>query len=186
MPVDSFEWVADLNLFSLDFISKYDVNADIGYILEVDVDIPENIHNYTNDYPLLPEHLIIDQDLISPKSSQMRSARGYPNKFSSKKLAPNLFPKKSYVTHLRMLQFALKQGVIITEIRRAISFKQAAWIKDYVMLNTLKRRAAVDDYEKNLFKLLVSYNVIMCIMCLNYLLNVHNVFKLFTCQFHGC
>jgi hypothetical protein len=156
MPVDGFEWVKDLSIFTSDFILNYDKNAHVGYILQVDVEIPSSIHDYTNDYPLMPEHLIIDQDVISPKSSRMRSARGYSEKFSSKKLAPNLFSKKCYVTHLRALQFALREGVEITQIRSAISFNQSPWIRDYVMLNTLKRRSAIDEYEKNLFKLLVS------------------------------
>ncbi len=85
----------------------------------------------------------------------MRSKRGYPEKFSSKKLAPNLYSKMCYVTHLRSLKFALKQGVKIIRIIRAISFNQSAWIRDYVMVNTLRRRAAVDDYERSFFKYVV-------------------------------
>ena len=156
MPVDGFGWVKDLSIFTSDFMLNYDENAPVEYILEVDVEIPHSIHDYTNNYPLLPEHLVIDQDVISPKSSRMRSARGYSEKFSSKKLAPNLFAKKAYVTHLRALQFALRVGVEIKQIRRAITFNQSPWIRDYVMLNTLKRKSAIDEYEKSLFKLLVS------------------------------
>ena len=155
MPVHGFEWVTDLSILTSDFISKYDENGSIGYILEVDVDIPWEIHDATSDYPLLPEHLVINETMISPKSSAMRRRRGYPAKFSSKKLSPNLYPKTCYVAHIRSLKFALRHGVIITRVRRAISFNQSPWIKGYVELNTKKRREEIDEYEKNLFKLLV-------------------------------
>ena len=43
----------------------YDANKnDQGYILEVDIDIPEEIHQQT-DYPLCPEHLDINEGMQS-------------------------------------------------------------------------------------------------------------------------
>ena len=80
--------------------------------------------------------------------------RGCGQNFQSEKLAPNLQPKKAYVVHLRNLQFYLSKGVRLVGVRRAISFRQEAWIEPYISGNTALRQQAVDDFEKDYFKLL--------------------------------
>ena len=46
LPVDGFKWVEedDLSNFNEIFIKNYDENSDKGYILEVDVEYPKNLH----------------------------------------------------------------------------------------------------------------------------------------------
>ena len=44
LPIDSFKWVKDLLKFNESFIKNYDENSDKGYILEVDVEYPKNLH----------------------------------------------------------------------------------------------------------------------------------------------
>lgn len=39
---------------------------ETGYILEVDLDYPEKLHESHNSFPLAPEHLNITQDILSP------------------------------------------------------------------------------------------------------------------------
>ena len=47
LPVNGFEWVEedDLLKFKESFIKNYAENCDKGYILEVDVKYPKNLHN---------------------------------------------------------------------------------------------------------------------------------------------
>ena len=85
---------------------------------------------------------------------ELRVQRGCGKDFSSIKLAPNFFPKKAYVTHLRNLQFSLSQGVILKNVRRAIRFRQEAWIAPYISENTRLRQQAADAFEKDYYKLL--------------------------------
>ena len=80
--------------------------------------------------------------------------RGCGRSFEAEKLAPNLHPKKSYVVHLRNLQFYLSKGVRLTQVRRAISFRQEPWIEPYISENTRLRQQAVDEFEKDYYKLL--------------------------------
>ena len=47
---------------------RLDPNSETSYIFEVDLLIPENIHDKTSDYPLCPEKLDITEEMISPKS----------------------------------------------------------------------------------------------------------------------
>lgn len=45
-------------------------------------------------------------------------------------------------------------GVKLLAVRRAISFRQEAWIEPYISENTVLRQQAVDEFEKDYFKLL--------------------------------
>ena len=153
VPVGGFVWVK--NGITPEFIMEYDANStDQGYILEVDIDIPEEIHQQTDDYPLCPEHLDINEGMLSNHSKGVRETRGGKTIFHGKKLAPNLFNKTKYVTDIRNLQFYLKQGAILKTVHRVIRFKQEAWIEPYITHNTNLRNSATDDMGKALFKLL--------------------------------
>ena len=44
LPVNVFKWKKNVFKFDKDFIKNYDVDSDKGYILEVDVEYPNNMH----------------------------------------------------------------------------------------------------------------------------------------------
>ena len=48
-----------MSRFNKNFLKNYDENSNIGYILEVDVEYPERIHNLQNDLLFLPERMKI-------------------------------------------------------------------------------------------------------------------------------
>ena len=76
-------------------------------------------------------------------------------KFSSTKLAPNLFPKKNYICHIRNLQFCLQQGARLDKIYRVLQFNQESWIEPYIMFNTKQRQAeGATEFKKSFHKLL--------------------------------
>ncbi|KAE9522284.1 hypothetical protein AGLY_017327 [Aphis glycines] len=50
LPFKDFEWVDDLNID----VTKIADDSEVGYILEVDVDYPKNLHKTHNDFPFLP------------------------------------------------------------------------------------------------------------------------------------
>ena len=70
------------------------------------------------------------------------------------KLVPNLKDKKSYVIHIRPLAQALKHGLILDRIHRAIEFDQSAWMKPYIDFNTQLRTKTKNDFEKDFSKLM--------------------------------
>ena len=63
MPVHDFEWIEknDLSKFDEKFIKSYDESSDKGYILEVDVEYPKNLHKLHSDLPFLPERMKIEK-----------------------------------------------------------------------------------------------------------------------------
>ena len=56
------EWLK--NVWWLDVNSIIEVSP-IGYILEVDLEYPDELHALRNDYPLAPEKLAIPYDMLS-------------------------------------------------------------------------------------------------------------------------
>ena len=65
-----------------------------------------------------------------------------------------MYHKKRYVIHIRALEQALKHGLLLECIHRAIEFKQSAWIKEDIDFNTKLRTAAASDFEKDFYKLM--------------------------------
>ena len=59
-----FKWLTQEknNNFDVNSIKK---NSSTGYILEVDLKYPEELHKLHNDYPLAPEKLAIFYDILS-------------------------------------------------------------------------------------------------------------------------
>ena len=60
LPVDSFDWVKNVSKTDEDFINNYDEDSDKGYILEINVEYPRNLHDLHSDLPFLPERKLIN------------------------------------------------------------------------------------------------------------------------------
>ena len=64
-----------------------------------------------------------------------------------------LHNKHRYVLHYRAFKQALKHGLVLVKVHRAIQFKQSHWLKKYIDLNSAKRKKAKNEFETMLFKL---------------------------------
>ena len=73
---------------------------------------------------------------------------------ATKKLAPNLFPKDRYISHVAALQCYLKIGGEISEIFRVLKFRQEPWLEKYISFNTQRRQEATTKFQRNYFKLM--------------------------------
>ena len=62
LPYSGFKWLSEkeINRFGLNSISE---NSFVGYISEVDIEYPSELHDLHNDYPLATEKLEISQDM---------------------------------------------------------------------------------------------------------------------------
>ena len=150
LPVSDFKWVEDLP--SLNVMSVPD-DAEIGFILEVDLEYPPELHDLHSDYPLAPEKMLISHEMLSPYQRDLKEELGY-KPANVEKLLPNDWDKTQYVVHYRNLKFYLAQGLKLKKIHRAIQFKQTPWLKPYIEKNTTLRAAATNGFEKDFFKLM--------------------------------
>ena len=111
--------------FDVDSVSE---NSPIGYILEVDLEYPNELHVFHRDYPLAQEKLAIHYDMLLGYCKKI--ADEYEIKVGDvKKLIPNLGNKTNYVFHYRNLQLYLSLGIKLTKIHRVLIFKQSDWMK---------------------------------------------------------
>ena len=65
---------------------------------EVDLEIPEIILDEASDYPLCPEKIEVNEEMLSAFTKFVRKLMGQPSVFSSKKLTCNLLNKDKYST----------------------------------------------------------------------------------------
>ena len=129
LPTGGFKWVE----VEPGEISKLAKLKNKGYLSEVDIKYPKELHDSHNDLPFMCKKLKIN---------------------GVEKLAPNLFDKVRYVIHIRALDQALKHGLILEKIHRAILFNQSDWMKGYIDFNTQLRTKATNDFEKDFYKLM--------------------------------
>ena len=68
------------------------------------------------------------------------------------KLIYDIEDKKKYVIHIRALKQTLNNGLRLKKVHKIIQFKQKAWLKVYIDMNTELRNNAKNEFEKNFFK----------------------------------
>ena len=76
------------------------------------------------------------------------------NFVSNKKLICDWSDKKNYLIHFTILKFYVRHGIKINKVHSVISFEQSKWLEKYIDFNTQKGNQAVNDPEKDLYKLL--------------------------------
>ena len=85
--------------FNEDFIKNYAEDSNNGYILEVDVEYPKNLHDLHSDLLFLPERMKISK---------------------CSKLLCNLYDKNNYAVHIRSLKQALNHRLLLKKVHKII------------------------------------------------------------------
>ena len=107
-------------MFTEDFVKNYDEEGDVDYLLVVDIEYPKTLRMLHSDLPFLPEKIKINKCC---------------------KLICNVTDKKNYSIHIFALKQALNHGLIFKKVHIVIRFRQEAWLKPYIDLNTeLKKK----------------------------------------------
>ena len=83
LRADGFKWKKNVSKFDEGFIKNYDEDSNKGYIFEVDVKYPKNLHNLHRDLPYLSKRMKIKK---------------------CNKLVCNLYDNKEYVVDIRTLK----------------------------------------------------------------------------------
>ena len=142
--------------FTEEDVLNYDDGYE-GYILDVDLEYPKELHDKHIDYPLAPEIMNVTADMLSDKQKEIYKAYHQdkdPKDEKTYKLILSLMDKTNYVVHIKLLKYYLQQGLKIKKVNKVISFKQKAWLKPWIDFNTNKRKSATSDFEKDMYKLM--------------------------------
>ena len=97
LPLKNFEQVENVTLAD---IMEVDDEGEIGYILEVDLEYPEELHDKHADFPLISNKENIDPLELGSFQTETRNALKLPAPQTSK-LRQTLHPKQKYVVHYR-------------------------------------------------------------------------------------
>ena len=139
LPYERFKWLKNVDGFDVMSIKK---ESKTGFIFEVDLEYPDELHDWHNDYPLAPEKSAVSYEMLLDDCKQI--ACKYRIKVGNlKKLILNSGSKTKYVLHYRDFQLYLFLGIKLTKIHRVLKFKQFDWMKKYIDFNTEKRTNAV-------------------------------------------
>ena len=98
LPINNFKWCDTLKMFTSDFVKNYDSDSYTGYVLEVDIYYPKELHKSHRDLSFLA--------------------------IKKEKLLTTLENKERYVVHIASLKQALQHGLEFKKVRRVISYTQ--------------------------------------------------------------
>ena len=101
----------------------------------LDIEYPKTLRMLHSDLPFLPKKRKINK---------------------CPKLLCNLNDKENYSIHIVALKEALNHGLKLIRVHSVISFRQEAWLKPYIVLNTELRKNAKNEFEKDFYKLKIN------------------------------
>jgi hypothetical protein len=143
LPYCDFEWMTRTEMDNID-LSSVPAGA-----YEVDLEYPKDLHDLHNAYPMAPERMAVEDEMLSDYARIMKTSN-----VKTEKLIPNLNDKKKYIVHHKNLKLYIKHGLKLTKIHHAIRFTEVAWMKEYIDFNTNMRKMATSKFEKDFFKLM--------------------------------
>jgi hypothetical protein len=122
--------------------------AKKGYWVVVDWEVPKELHDFLNAYPLLVEQRNISLEMYS--ESMLKRAKAHCDgelKIDEKgyKLLPNLFNKKRYGCHILLAKLAIEMGYVVKEVHEVWEFDQEPWCTEFIQRCVNERQANKDD-----------------------------------------
>lgn len=146
LPIGKYEWISqsdiEKNFNSKESILDLKDDADKGYVFEVDLNYPSELHDKHNDFPFCAEK------------------RGKPGITKNDKLLLTFYDKEKYVVHYKMLKEILKHGLKLKKVHRVLQFDQCVWMKPYIDLNTEQRTKTKSKFEQKFFKVIAFFSCI--------------------------
>ena len=102
-------------------IADHPADDPEGYILEVDLEYPQELHHAHNAYPLAPECMVAHREWVSEYQHNLLDIGVAPTEVE--KLVPNLHNKDGYVLHYWNVQLYISLGMQLKEVHGALRFE---------------------------------------------------------------
>ena len=153
LPIGGYTWLTPAAFSTIDWLQQ-NVDQQFGYVIECDLDYPDQLHESHNDYPLAAERLLVNYSVLSGKQIEINRAYRMSRNSKVAKLVPNLMPKRHYICDYLNLKFYLEHGLKLIHIHRVIRYKQSRWLAPYIKKNQQLRLHSANEFEKDFFKLM--------------------------------
>ena len=140
-----------VEVISLGEILWTENKGDIGFLVEVDLEYPDKLHDKHADYPLVPDKEPIDLLELSVFQTSLKNTHKL-TATKTNKMRQTFYLKKNYVVHYRNLNF-FNNGIKITKVHQAVNFPQLKCLSSYIALDTQKRQESSTMFDQDLFKL---------------------------------
>ncbi|CAG7725429.1 unnamed protein product [Allacma fusca] len=155
-PHSNSEWVDPEALNKIDWRYPQKMDPNTGYILEVSLEYPDEIHDATSDLPFCPVKTSIQ--LCELSKTQVKNLHALDKTtqrsfLTTPKLLLHQYDRDNYVIHYQTLAFYLLKGMKLKTVHKGIRFTQKAFLKKYIKYNVDKRKLATSECERDSLKL---------------------------------
>ena len=147
LPYGGFKWLKNVDGFDVNSISE---KSSIGYILDVDLEYPEELYLLHNDYPLAPEKLANAYGMLSDYCKKIEDEYGI-DVGDGMILIPNLGKKTNYVLYYRNLLSYLSLGMKLKKFIRSENLSNLTGWKNILILTLEKEQMLLKVLEKIFF-----------------------------------
>lgn len=130
---------------------SYSFDGDFAYFLHVDYTVPIEIHDKLAKLPPLVSKKVIKQKDLSEE--QLATNKVIKANYKSEKLCATLEDGKDMLINYDNFLFYQELGYKFT-VKRIFKFEKEYIFKEYIDFNTSLRQKAINELEKNLYKLL--------------------------------
>ena len=118
LPINDFKWVTNIHEIEQKLM-RIRSKSSTRYVLEVDLEYPQDLHDIHSDFPLGPEKINIQKEWLSDCCLKIASAHNITTG-TVKKTVPNLINKNNYVIYYRNWQQCLELGIKLKKIHRIL------------------------------------------------------------------
>ncbi len=162
LPYSGYTWMSESKITELtnndifiNYVKQELHSVGKSAMVCVSVTYPANIHDKTQDYPLMPCKEVIT---IEEQSPHMREI--HPILFNNKplsmvkdKLLLSCKDKTNYILSVESLLMYMGMGIELKEFHRGITYNVAPIFREYIDNNSAKRAATNNPFLKDYYKL---------------------------------
>ena len=162
LPTNDFRWLDESARFP--FVQmlqrgKLPHLSGRGFIVEVDIQPPEEYKDLLSEFPLAPENRVVESNELSDIQLEQFTSiyKKPPQKAGSNpKLIADLNSKNKYIIHHQYLKFLLEMKYTVKAVYRIMTFNESDFMKKYIKTCTESRaeaRARGDEADADFWKL---------------------------------
>ena len=165
LPHGGFKWMSN-DAFDIDYLLKFvEKDSRVGYILEVDLEYPDELHDYHNDYSLAPEKLKVSNDIVHYRNLQLYLSLGmnvtkihrvlefeqsdWLKKFADFNMEKRRWASKKFEENFFKLMVNSVFRKTMENLRKRINVKLVNNVKDYVKYTSKPSFVSQKTLDKN-------------------------------------